>query len=119
MGRSKVYFRAGALEHLEGLRLEERSARVTILQAVARMWPRKMHYRRLKAGAMRGQGEWRRVSARRRYLTARGRVIKAQACWRRVKAAKEVLGLRRHRAAACLQSWRRMVVARRNFVAMR
>lgn len=78
MGRSKVYFRKGALEHLESLRLEERSSRVTVLQAVARMFPRKKRYRDLREGAVRAQAEWRRVAERRRFLTARGRVIRAQ-----------------------------------------
>ncbi|CAN0536365.1 unnamed protein product, partial [Ectocarpus sp. 12 AP-2014] len=78
MGRSKVYFRKGALEHLESLRLEERSSRVTVLQAVVRMFPRKKLYRDLRKGAVRAQAEWRRVAERRRFLTARGRVIRAQ-----------------------------------------
>ena len=78
MGRSKVYFRKGALEHLESLRLAERSSRAVVLQAVLRMYPRKKQYRGLQAGALRAQAEWRRVAERRRFLTARGRVIKAQ-----------------------------------------
>ncbi|CAM9345683.1 unnamed protein product [Pylaiella littoralis] len=119
MGRSKVFFRKGALEHLESLRLAERSSRAVVLQAVLRMYPRKMKYRRLKAGALRAQAEWRRVSERRRFLTARGQVIRAQTCWRRVKAAKVVLGMRRHNAASCLQAYQRMVVARRRFVTMK
>eukprot|EP00903_Cladosiphon_okamuranus_P010022 g9504.t1 len=118
MGRSKVYFRKGALEHLESLRLAERSSRAVVLQAVLRMFPRKKRYRGLQAGALRAQAEWRRVAERRRFLTARERVIKAQTCWRRVKAMKVVLGMRRHRAASCLQANRRMVVARRRFTAM-
>ncbi|CAM9846772.1 unnamed protein product, partial [Ectocarpus sp. 13 AM-2016] len=118
MGRSKVYFRKGALEYLESLRLEERSSRVTVLQAVARMFPRKKRYSDLREGAVRAQAEWRRVAERRRFLTARGRVIRAQSCWRRVKAAKVVLSMRRHRAASCLQAYRRMLVARRRFAAM-
>lgn len=80
MGRSKVFFRKGALEHLESLRLAERSSRAVVLQAVLRMYPRKMKYRRLKAGALRAQAEWRRVSERRRFLIARGQVIRAQVC---------------------------------------
>lgn len=35
-----------------------------------------------------------------------------------MKAAKVVLGMRRHRAASCLQANRRMVVARRRFAGM-
>ncbi|CAM9964593.1 unnamed protein product [Scytosiphon promiscuus] len=119
MGRSKVYFRKGALEHLESLRLAERSSRAMVLQAVARMYPKKERYRRLRAGALRAQAEWRRVAERRRFLTARERVIKAQTCWRRVKAAKVVLGMRRHRAASCLQAYQRMAVERRRFGALR
>ncbi|CAN0468335.1 unnamed protein product, partial [Hapterophycus canaliculatus] len=64
MGRSKVYFRKGALERLESLRLAERSSRATVLQAVARMYPRKKRYRGLRAGALRAQAEWRRVAER-------------------------------------------------------
>lgn len=78
MGRTKVYFRAGALELLESMRLEERSSRVTILQAAARMWPKRVRYLALLEGARRGQTEWRKVSQRRRFVVARGRVIKTQ-----------------------------------------
>lgn len=78
MGRSKVYFKAGALEHLEALRLRERSSRVTVLQAAARMWPRRVRYCRLREGALRGQMEWRRLAQRRRFLEDRGRIVKAQ-----------------------------------------
>lgn len=44
---------------------------------------------------------------------------RGQSCWRRVQAEKVVLTMRRHRAAACLQSYRRMFVARRSFLSMK
>lgn len=80
MGRTRVYFRGGALEHLEELRLLERSKKAMVLQAVGRMWPRRVYYCDLKVGALRGQTEWRRVAQRRRYLTDRRRVIMVQVC---------------------------------------
>ncbi|CAM9893048.1 unnamed protein product [Ascophyllum nodosum] len=118
MGKTKVFFCAGALEHVEALRLKERSCRATVLQAAGRMWPKKMRYHALRRGALRGQTEWRRIAERRRFLTDRGRVVLAQACWRRVQAGKVVLGMRRNRAATCVQSYWRMVVIRRRFRSM-
>ncbi|KAF0698463.1 Aste57867_10923 [Aphanomyces stellatus] len=52
MGKTRVFFRAGALERLEELRTAKRSASVIVLQRMARGWLAQTKYQRLRHAAI-------------------------------------------------------------------
>ncbi|XP_042650207.1 unconventional myosin-Va-like [Tyto alba] len=95
-GKSKVFFRAGQVAHLEELRCQRLRAACTLLQKHLRGW-----------------------LARRRFGRARAAAICLQRCARGVLARRFVRMLRQSRAAVTLQKNLRMFLARRSYLRVR
>jgi myosin V len=95
-GLTKIFFRAGMLAYLEGLRADKLNAMVTVVQK-----------------------NMRRRMAVKRYQAMRQAAIKIQTWWRGISARKFVQGIRREVAAIRLQTWLRGAVQRRRFLGLR
>ncbi len=103
-GRSRVYFRAGALEFLERKRLLALGVFATMLQKSARGFVARSQYLKLKSASVTVVACARRVIARKRYHRALSAVVVME-CWiRSLFARRELLRLRRQKAATQLQS---------------
>ena len=139
-GRTKVYFRTGALEQLESDRMEYysyfasrigvwyrcKSARLKfrrlkvitiVVQAQARMRLQRQKFRAIRKAAILIQSLVRMVSARRSYVQARSFVTNIQGAWRRFLAKRSF--------RASIQSiiflqtkFRRVIAKRRYFIVL-
>ena len=103
-GKTRVYFRSGALEHLETLRLDYYTRRVVTIQRWIRKIQAKTRFLRMKETAIKVQ-----ALARGRIEWQRHRQQKAAAlslqCWvRGIKATASVEELRKNRAVVIIQS---------------
>jgi len=107
MGKTRAYFRAGALEFLEAERMKYLSSYAIIIQTEIRRFVVKSMYTKYRQAIIRLQAHYRRTQQRRIYLTLREAVIKVE-CWYRVLfAARTVYHLRRFVRATLIQTqWR-------------
>ena len=111
MGRTRAYFRAGALEYLEHERLKGLGAWAVELQRCVRKFVARSRYIRLRALATRHQAFIRMCLERKKYLRLRTAGIAAQ-CWYRCVLARRMLErLNRDYKATLIQTHFRMAVA--------
>ena len=110
-GKTKVFFRSGALEMLESLRFEYFSAWVTIIQAAARHWLSRRKVQRTKKGLVLLQAIARGFECHLKFKSIKKSVSLIQARMRGSKVRS--LFLSKRRAAVSVQShWRRILQAR-------
>ncbi|KAL3941229.1 MAG: hypothetical protein SGBAC_004375 [Bacillariaceae sp.] len=107
MGKSRAYFRAGALEFLEGERLRYLGDFATVLQTKARSSVARSKYLNFKQAIVSLQSNFRRHTDQKEYHNIRNRLIKIQ-CWYRILcAARTIVHLKRKKSATIIQSnWR-------------
>mmetsp|Transcript_11240 Transcript_11240/g.27030 ORF Transcript_11240/g.27030 Transcript_11240/m.27030 type:complete len:881 (-) Transcript_11240:226-2868(-) len=107
MGKSRAYFRAGALEFLEGERLRYLGDFAIVLQTKARSFIVRSKYLKFKQATVSLQSNYRRRMDQKEYHTARNCLIKIQ-CWYRILcASRTIVHLRRKKSATIIQSnWR-------------
>ena len=111
IGKTRAYFRAGALEHLESERLKGLSDWAVELQRMGRGFTKRSQYLRMRASAIKGAAKMRRFVARRKFLRLKYACIILQ-CWARCNmAAVELNELRRNHMATMIQTHWRMKVA--------
>ncbi|KAJ3117374.1 Myosin type-2 heavy chain 1 [Phlyctochytrium bullatum] len=116
MGLTKIFFRAGQLAFLEKLRSEKLRDCVVLIQKNIRRMIYRNKYRRMRKAAIKIQtAERERIAAtkiqkqarmwlaRRKFLKIRSSVVKIQSTYRMHVAQKELMRLRRERAALRIQ----------------
>lgn len=115
IGKTRAYFRVGALEHLEADRLNGLSKWAIEIQRVGRGFVEKRKYSKMRYAAIRAAARMRQFVQRRKYTRLRKACILLQ-CWCRGNEAGHVLQTLRHnyRASVIQREWR-MVVARATF----
>ncbi|CAJ1968786.1 unnamed protein product [Cylindrotheca closterium] len=119
MGKSRAYFRAGALEFLEGERLRYLGDFAIVLQTKARSFVARSKYRKFKQATVSLQSNHRRRMDQRDYHMARKCLIKIQ-CWYRILcAARTIVHLRRKKSATIIQSNWRCYIDNRQFSIMK
>ncbi|OQS00427.1 myosin [Thraustotheca clavata] len=111
MGKSRVFFRAGALEHLEDLRTRQRDASAIILQRVARQWAATAYFRKVRKAAITLQSHTRCYLTSRRYRAQRIAAITLQCAVRCYMASQVVRSMRKTKHATKIQSTYKMHVA--------
>jgi len=112
IGKTRAYFRAGALEHLEAQRLSGLSMLAIEIQRVGRGYVEKRRFRTKRNAAIRAVAMMRRFMERQKYTRLRNACIVVQ-CWgRRNEASDALVKLRRNYKATVIQRVWRMVVAR-------
>jgi len=112
-GKTRVYFRAGALEMLESMRREYFSVRALVLQRWARSFIAKQKYAKAYHGALLLQAQIRSYVQRRKFLVAISGIAALQSTKRGLDARREFQ--RTKEAAITLQSLYRGFQARESF----
>ena len=103
-GKSRVYFKAGALEFLEAKRIQKLSELATSIQRIARGFIAQSHYFRMQDASIYLQSLARRNKARTGLFQACFAVTTVS-CWVRcLGAQKELLRLRKERASTLIQT---------------
>ena len=107
MGRTRTYFRAGALESLESQRLKYLGIWATLIQKTARSFVAAKKYKRFRWLTIALQALVRKRFARESYKQFRIAAILVQ-CWHRcIFATRLLIRLRRERCATLIQThWR-------------
>lgn len=111
IGKTRAYFRAGALEHLEAERLNGLSNWAIELQRVGRGFTKRSQYVKMRYAAIKAVAKIRGFIQRRKYRRLRRACIMLQ-CWTRCNmAVVELVRLRKNHMATMIQTHWRMTVA--------
>jgi len=113
MGKTRAYFRAGALEFLEAERMKHLGAYAIAIQTAARRYIYQSKYTRFRQSLVRLQSNYRRILQRRIYLNMREAATRLECWYRVVFASRRVYHLRRFIRATMIQTRWRMHVDRR------
>lgn len=103
-GTTRVYFRAGALEHLETQRLEYYTQRVVIIQAWTRKLQGEARLKEVRAAVVKMQATARGRLEWKRYREQQVASVTIASWFRGRQATQLVQSMRRERAATVLQS---------------
>ncbi|KAG8894293.1 Myosin type-2 heavy chain 1, partial [Tulasnella sp. 403] len=119
VGLTKIFFRAGMLAFLEGLRSDRLNALVTSVQKNMRRMMAQKKYREMRAAAIKVQTWWRGILARRLVISIRKEVAsqKIQCLARRYMQRKMFLDVRK--SVVLLQSRIRGAQSRRAYLKLR
>ena len=110
-GKTRTYFRAGSLEHLENERVKAFGVYATVIQAWVREYQARSTYARWKQSSIAVQSRFRTHIARKRYNKVCAMCITLQ-CWIRcLEAQAELMRLRAAYKATLIQTHWRMTVA--------
>lgn len=115
IGKTRTYFRSGALEHLEAERLKGLGIRATEIQRIARGFLAKSKFQKKRRAAIAVAATIRKFVQRRKYVRARRAAIIIQCSVRCIQASRTLLRLRRNRCSTRIQSTWRSCVARTFF----
>jgi myosin V len=111
MGKTRTYFRAGALEYLENERVKCLSRWAVEIQRIGRKFIARSRYIRIRKVAICLESLVRMLLVRRSYLWKRSAAIKVE-CWHRcIYAVRTLVRLRRNYKATLLQTHWRVAMA--------
>lgn len=107
IGKTRTYFRAGALEHLESERLKALGRWAVHIERHCRGFVARSKYLKIRVATTKCQSQIRRSITRRRYRQLRASAIVAECWYRGVLARRTLQSLRRNFLATKIQShWR-------------
>jgi len=107
MGKTRAYFRAGALEFLEAERMKYLGSYALTIQTAIRCFTRKSMYKRYRQALTTLQANYRRIVQRRIYEIYRQAAIRIECWYRVVFASRRVYHLMRYTRAIMIQTqWR-------------
>jgi myosin heavy subunit len=104
LGKTKVYFRTGALEFIESKRENYYGARAVIIQTFVRARLVRLRFVQLRQGSIYIQTRMHATLAKRAYLSFRNAVIVLQSLFRRSVEMSEYQQLRRTNACLLIQT---------------
>eukprot|EP00536_Pseudo-nitzschia_multiseries_P013607 jgi/Psemu1/212206/e_gw1.593.27.1 len=113
MGKTRAYFRAGALEFLEAERMKHLGTYVVAIQTAVRCFTCKSMYQRYRTALIVLQANYRRLLQRRVYLELWQAAVRIECWYRVVFASRRVYHLRRSMRAILIQTQWRMRCDRR------
>lgn len=113
IGNSRAYFRAGALEYLEAVRVTKLGGWTVIIQRAARRYVYLSRYTRLRNGVTKLQAQARQRTRRSLFLGLRVAVISVQCWYRCVKARVKLAKLTHDQKATMIQTRWRIIQASR------
>lgn len=119
MGKTRAYFRAGALEYLENERVKALSVWAVEMQKIVRRFLRRSRYTKMRFAALRTQAQHRMRRNRASYRNLRASSIRVENWYRCKRAAQTLIVLRRHHMATLIQTHYRMGVATANLKSKR
>jgi myosin-5 len=115
IGKTRVFFRSGALEALEEMRSRRFNSAAVVLQRYARKWMAMAVFAKTKHAAVLVESVYRAHRAKMQYKSMRAAAIVVQAYTRRMRAQKALVQLREEWRATQIQNIFKMVVARRRY----
>lgn len=119
LGKTKVYFRAGALERLESIRIEYFSTRAIVLQSWTRTIQAFTRYRSMRIAAISIQARWRGHFKYSRYHNIKNAALVLQCGTRCFFAVRRLKRRRENYAATVVQRHRRMSSYRSYYLKVR
>jgi len=114
-GKSRVYFKVGALEYLESKRVKKLAILATTLQRIVRGYIRKHFFKKQKVSCISIQCQGRRRIAMKRLSQACVAVTSLSSWIRCVFAKAQLISLRREKACTLLQTRYRIYKAEKTF----
>jgi myosin-5 len=111
-GKTRTYFRAGALEFLESLRVNRLGTWCCDIQRIVRRFVARRCFLRVRLLSIRLQSLSRRRTARQNYLKVRSASIVVECWYRCLWAASCLIRLRENHMATMIQTQRRIALAR-------
>jgi myosin V len=115
IGKTRTYFRAGALEFIENERVKCLSRWAVEIQRFGRSMLARMRYVRIRSATILLESLVRMLLCRRRFLLKRAAVVHIECWYRCISAKRVVILLRRNRMATMVQAHWRMTVAMSRF----
>ncbi|KAL3669305.1 hypothetical protein V7S43_005682 [Phytophthora oleae] len=116
IGKTRVFFRQGALEALEELRTRKFNAAAVVLQRYAKKWMAMAMYHKVKEAAIVAQKVYRGHRAVMQYKQQRKAAISVQKYVRRHRAQQLLVRMREEYRATQIQNVCKMFVARRKYL---
>ncbi|OWZ10411.1 Myosin [Phytophthora megakarya] len=116
IGKTRVFFRQGALEALEELRTRKFNAAAVVLQRYAKKWMAMALFHKVKEAAIVAQKVFRGHLAVVQYKKQRKAAISVQKYVRRHRAQQLLIRMREQYRATQIQNVCKMFVARRKYV---
>lgn len=111
MGKTRAYFRAGALEHLETERVKCLSRWAVEIQCIVRTYLARSRFVRMLWSVIRLESLVRMLLARRQYVRQRSAAVQVE-CWHRcIHAVRLLVVLRRNYKTTLVQTHWRMAMA--------
>jgi myosin heavy subunit len=111
LGKTRAYFRAGALEYLENERVKALSVWAVEMQKIVRSFLMRVRYKKMRLVATRMQTQMRMRTSRARYQSMRASAVRIENWSRCKRAARTLIVLRRNHMATLIQTHWRMGVA--------
>lgn len=106
-GKTKIFFRAGVLEHMESMRVSAYSEKAIVIQRMVRGYTARAKYLRVRAAVIKLQSSIRRFIAKAAFNRKRDAATKVANWWRMKLAKRELERRRRDKAATLIQlRWR-------------
>ncbi|RLN72077.1 hypothetical protein BBJ28_00019757 [Nothophytophthora sp. Chile5] len=117
LGKTRVFFRKGALEGLEELRTRKFNAAAVVLQRYSKKWMAMAVFRKWKEAAIRAQTVFRGHRAVLQYRKQRQAAVSVQKYVRRHRAQQLLVAMREQYRATQIQKVMKRFVARRKYLA--
>lgn len=111
MGKTRTYFRAGALEYLENERVQCLSRWAVEIQRIGRTFSARSRYSKIRKMIIGTESLVRMMLARRRFSRLKSVAIKVECWYRCICAFRMLVHLRRNRMATLVQNHWRMAMA--------
>ncbi|CEG38263.1 myosin-like protein [Plasmopara halstedii] len=115
IGKTRIFFRQGALEGLEELRTRKFNAAAVVLQRYAKKWMAMAVFQKIKEAALVAQKVYRGHRAMVQYKKQRKAAISVQKYVRRHRARQLLVHMREEYRATQIQNVCKMFVARRKY----
>ncbi|GAB9463762.1 Myosin-like protein [Globisporangium polare] len=116
IGKTRVFFRKGALEALEEMRSRKLNAAAVVLQRYVKKWAAMAAFRVIKNASIKVQTAFRGFSARKLYLKQRQAAIVIEKNARRRRAQLLLRTMRENHRATKIQNVFKMYVCRRKYL---
>uniref|UniRef100_M4BBK6 Myosin motor domain-containing protein n=1 Tax=Hyaloperonospora arabidopsidis (strain Emoy2) TaxID=559515 RepID=M4BBK6_HYAAE len=116
VGKTRVFFRQGALEALEELRTHKFNAAAVVLQRYAKKWMAMAMFQKVKEATIVAQKVYRGHRAATLYKKQRKAAVTVQKCVRRHRAQQLLICMREKYRATQIQNVCKMFVVRRKYL---
>ncbi|TMW62157.1 hypothetical protein Poli38472_009650 [Pythium oligandrum] len=115
IGKTRIFFRKGALESLEEMRSRKLNEAAVVLQRYTKKWRALAAFRTIRNASIKVQSAFRAYNSRQKYKKQRQSAIKLQSTYRRHTAQKLLIAKRQNYRATQIQNVFKMHVCRSKY----